>query len=170
MLSKKIYIASIISILSSCFFLVSCDYKIYPLYYSKNKDNTTYINPIKISVSSKDNIQEIYRNLNFLTSAILTKNKYQLNVNVISNTENSIHNTFFNNIGRIVLKANYSLKELSKGKILYKNRMVVTSLYSFTNQNFAKMRTIKNTETKAIKELAENIHIDIVSFIKNVDQ
>ncbi|WP_333947873.1 hypothetical protein [Candidatus Liberibacter brunswickensis] len=158
---------SLIFVFLICFFFTSC--KMYPLHYVGSKDNLKYIYPIKISVISNIDKQEIQDNLISFTSNVLTKQRYQLNIVVKANIDNSIIDDNFKNTGRITLEANYSLIKVPEGEILYKNRTYVTSIFDFSNQKFSTMRSIKNSKNNAIQELSENIYVDIISFIKNIE-
>ncbi|ACT57276.1 hypothetical protein Q7M48_01985 [Candidatus Liberibacter asiaticus] len=151
------------------FFLLINSCSVYPFYYLKNQDRTEYIHPIKVLVVSKNNKNEIYRSINFLTSTVRTKNLYQLEVNIDSFTDHAISNAFFKNIGRITLKAKYYFKEISGKNILYENNTDVTSLFDFSDQQFSQLRSHKSSEEKAIQELSENIYIDIISFIRTIE-
>ncbi|AKK20142.1 hypothetical protein HUT03_02525 [Candidatus Liberibacter africanus] len=165
MLSKSIY--SIFIFLTFCFFISSC--KVYPLYYYNNKDSARYIHTIKISVTPSEDAQALSKSLNFAISSIFTKEQFQLDIVVKRIIDDSINNNFFKNTGRITLQASYSLKKIPNGNILYKNRTYVTFLFDFSNQKFAKMRTIQSSTEDAIQELADNIYLDVISFIKNIE-
>ncbi|MBL0848741.1 MAG: hypothetical protein EU981_01365 [Candidatus Liberibacter ctenarytainae] len=166
MLSRKSYIIYIIFLLCNFFYLSSC--QMYPLYYYGTAHDKKYINPIEVFVSNDLN-KEITRNFHFLLSHVLTHRKYKLNVVLVQSIDNISVESYFNNTKRINLKAAYSLHEISKKNVLYKSSAEVTSLFDFSNQQFSKMRINKNIEEKTAAELAENISIDIISFIKSID-
>ncbi|MBA5723961.1 hypothetical protein [Candidatus Liberibacter sp.] len=82
---------------------------------------------------------------------------------------NISNNGLFGKVGRINLQAVYSLQKASDGEIIYKGHIHANSLFDFSNQEFSKIRIVKDTEEKTSKELAENIRIDVISFLKTID-
>ncbi|MBY7649077.1 MAG: hypothetical protein C4617_00955 [Candidatus Liberibacter europaeus] len=168
MLYSKNYILYLIITFYNCFCLVGC--QIYPLYYTCNKRDKGYVNPITISISVTPIKQELYNNLNFLLSHVLTKNKYLIKINADLDKDQFVSNQgLFGNTGRISIQADYSVKAIAEKKILFNGHTNVTSTFDFSYQKFSKERIMKDKEKKSIKELAENISTDVITLIKSID-
>lgn len=140
----------------------------YPLYYYK--EDTEHVNPIKVFVSDSKVKKELSDNLEFILSRSLTKHQYILNVVISPNEDSFVSNKyFFNQTGRITIKAVYNIQKLPFKKSIYKGKTYITSLFDFSSQSFYKSRVIKDANTKSVNELAENIGLDVISFIKSID-
>jgi LPS-assembly lipoprotein len=65
--------------------------------------------------------------------------------------------------GRVVLTAQYALVENSDGKILRAAKRTVTAMVDLPQQEFARIRAIRDAENRAARELAEVIRTDIAA-------
>jgi LPS-assembly lipoprotein len=67
--------------------------------------------------------------------------------------------------GRIVLKADFTLKRTATGEILKTGHRSSVALVDFPGQEYAKIRATKDAEDRAAKELAELIYADLASWL-----
>lgn len=67
--------------------------------------------------------------------------------------------------GRIVLKADFTLKKRSTGEVLKTGRRSSVALVDFSEQEFAKIRATRDAENRAARELAELIRADLASWL-----
>jgi LPS-assembly lipoprotein len=65
--------------------------------------------------------------------------------------------------GRVVMNGNYVLTRISDGQILRSARRSVTAQVDLPQQEFAKIRAIRDAENRAARELAEIIRTDIAA-------
>jgi LPS-assembly lipoprotein len=67
--------------------------------------------------------------------------------------------------GRIVLKADFTLKRTATGEVLKTGHRSTVALVDFPSQEYAKIRAIKDAEDRAAKELAELIYADLATWV-----
>jgi LPS-assembly lipoprotein len=67
--------------------------------------------------------------------------------------------------GRIVLKADFTLKRTATGEILKSGHRSAVALVDFPGQEYARIRATKDAEDRAAKELAELIYADLASWL-----
>jgi LPS-assembly lipoprotein len=65
--------------------------------------------------------------------------------------------------GRVSMTGNYVLTRISDGQVLRSARRTVTAMLDLPQQEFAKIRAIRDGENRAARELAEIIQTDIAS-------
>jgi LPS-assembly lipoprotein len=63
--------------------------------------------------------------------------------------------------GAVEMTASYVIKEVATGEVVAKGRRQVRSSYDRSSQEFAAMRTIRDAENRAARELAEFLRLDI---------
>jgi LPS-assembly lipoprotein len=67
--------------------------------------------------------------------------------------------------GRIILRADFTLKRTATGEILRTGHRSSVALVDFPGQEYAKIRATKDAEDRAAKELAELIYADLASWL-----
>lgn len=67
--------------------------------------------------------------------------------------------------GRIVLRADFTLKRRSTGEVLKTGRRSAVALVDFPGQEYAKLRATRDAENRAARELAELIRADLASWL-----
>lgn len=67
--------------------------------------------------------------------------------------------------GRIILKADFTLKRTATGEVLRTGHRSMVALVDFPGQEYAKIRAIQDAENRAARELAELIHADLASWL-----
>lgn len=65
------------------------------------------------------------------------------------------------NSGRAVATGTYTLKRISDDTILKAGRRQAVALFDYPRQEFAKLRSVRDAETRAARELAELIYADL---------
>lgn len=65
--------------------------------------------------------------------------------------------------GRVSMTGNYVLTRISDGQVLRAARRTVTAMLDLPQQEFAKIRAIRDGENRAARELAEIIQTDIAA-------
>lgn len=67
--------------------------------------------------------------------------------------------------GRIVLKADFTLKRSATGEVIRTGHRSSVALVDFPNQQYAKLRAIRDAQDRAAKELAELVYADLASWL-----
>lgn len=67
--------------------------------------------------------------------------------------------------GRLVLKADFTLKRIATGEILRTGHRSSVALVDFPGQQYAKLRAIRDAEDRSARELAELIRADLASWL-----
>ena len=67
--------------------------------------------------------------------------------------------------GRIILKADFTLKRASTGEVLKTGHRSAVALVDFPGQEYAKLRATEDAENRAARELAELIRADLASWL-----
>ena len=67
--------------------------------------------------------------------------------------------------GRIMVNVGYTLKKSSTGEILKAGNRSVTALVDYSEQEFAKIRAIRDAENRAAREVAELINLDLAGYL-----
>ena len=65
------------------------------------------------------------------------------------------------NAGRAVVVGTYTLKRVSDDTVLKTGRRSGVALFDYPRQEFAKLRAVRDAETRAARELAEMIYADL---------
>ena len=65
------------------------------------------------------------------------------------------------NSGRAVVTGNYTLTRISDDTVLKTGRRSGVALFDYPRQEFAKLRAVRDAETRASRELAEVIYADL---------
>ncbi len=63
--------------------------------------------------------------------------------------------------GRVVVKADFNLIEIASGKTIRSGNRAAVALVDLPNQEFAKLRAVRDAESRAARELAEIIRADL---------
>lgn len=67
--------------------------------------------------------------------------------------------------GRIVLRADFTLKRTATGEVLKTGHRSSVALVDFPSQQYAKLRAVKDAEDRAAKELAELVYADLSTWV-----
>ncbi|MDB5523485.1 MAG: lipopolysaccharide-assembly family protein [Rhizobium sp.] len=67
--------------------------------------------------------------------------------------------------GRIILKADFTLKRTKTGEVLKTGHRSAVALVDFPGQEYAKLRATREAENRAARELAELIRADLASWL-----
>lgn len=65
------------------------------------------------------------------------------------------------NAGRAAIVGTYTLKRISDDTVLKTGRRTAVALFDYPRQEFAKLRSVRDAETRAARELAELIYADL---------
>jgi LPS-assembly lipoprotein len=65
--------------------------------------------------------------------------------------------------GRVTVTANYILRRASDGQVIKAGSRTATSLVDFSQQEFAKLRAIRDAENRAARETAELVGADLAA-------
>lgn len=65
------------------------------------------------------------------------------------------------NAGRAAVLGTYTLKRISDDTVLKTGRRTGVALFDYPRQEFAKLRAVRDAETRAARELAEIIYADL---------
>ncbi|MBP1858744.1 hypothetical protein [Rhizobium herbae] len=152
--------------------LAGCQVK--PLYSEGPQGKTaTALASIEISEADDRVEQEVRNALIFLTSGGAgepANAQYKLALNVTSQVKGVLYdqnssddNTDTAGAGRIVVMADYNLTRVGTGETVRSGNRTAVALVDFPEQEFAKVRAIKDGEKRAAKELAEIIRADIAA-------
>ncbi len=63
--------------------------------------------------------------------------------------------------GRVEVKADFNLIEIATGKTIRSGNRAAVALVDLPNQEFAKLRAVRDAESRAARELAEIIRADL---------
>lgn len=98
-------------------------------------------------------------NLKMIVSSSASSTEVE-NYDLTSRTNNNYDGPY---PGRIVMNGQYVLTRISDGQILRSARRSVTAQADLPQQEFAKIRAIRDAENRAARELAEIIRTDIAA-------
>ncbi|OBZ93613.1 lipoprotein [Pararhizobium polonicum] len=153
--------------------LAGCQVK--PLYSDGPQGKTAKaLASIEISEASDRVEQEVRNALIFLTSGGAgepAKPEYRMALNVTSTVTGVLYDqrvsgdntTDTAGAGRIVVMGDYNLTRVDTGETVRSGNRSAVALVDFPQQEFAKLRAIKDGEKRAAKELAEIIRADIAA-------
>ncbi|WP_331372654.1 hypothetical protein [Sinorhizobium chiapasense] len=143
--------------------------------YSDGPTGSTSLALASIEISEADDRveQEVRNALVFLTARGAgepVNPQYHLALNVSHRTMGVLFDTTDNDdddddagAGRIVVKADYNLTRTATGETVRAGNRTAVALVDFPQQEFAKVRAVRDGENRAAKELAEIIGADIAS-------
>lgn len=146
--------AGLVTILAGC--------QIKPLYSTAS---STALPAIEIS-DADDRLEQVVRNqLIFLNggSGNQVASDYQLELNVTRSASGVLDSGTDNNFtaGRMIATGMYKLTKISDEAVIRNGKRSSTALYDLPNQEFAKIRALKDAEDRAGRELAELIYADL---------
>lgn len=126
---------------------------------------STSLPAIEIS-DADDRLEQVVRNqLVFLNggSGNQGASDYQLKLNVSRSASGVLDSGTDNNFsaGRMVATGTYKLTKFSDGTVIRDGKRSSTALYDLPDQEFAKIRALKDAEDRAGRELAELIYADL---------
>lgn len=147
-------IAGLASILAGC--------QATPLYSSAT---STALPTLEIS-DADDRLEQVVRNqLVFLNSGTSKQaaSDYQLDLDVTQRASGVLDSGTDNNFtaGTMVVSATYKLTKLSAEGTIHAGKRSSTALYDLPDQEFAKIRALRDAEERAGRELAELIYADL---------
>lgn len=129
---------------------------------------STALGSIEISEADDRVEQEVRNALIFLTSGGQgepVNPQYHLALNVSHRTLGVLYEQERDRAGagRAVVKADYNLTKTATGETVKSGNRSAVALVDFPDQEFAKIRAIRDAEDRAAKELAEIIRADIAA-------
>lgn len=141
--------------------LAGCQVK--PLYGSSASNSS--IGALKISLAD-DRVEQVVRNqLVFLNGGANNDKvaEHSLELNVSSKKAGILDSGTDNNFtaGRMTVTGTFTLTRISDSVVIHKGKRVAIALYDLPDQEFARIRAIKDAEDKAARELAEFIYTDV---------
>jgi LPS-assembly lipoprotein len=108
---------------------------------------------------------ETRNRLIFLTTGGVesTTPQYRVDLSVTSSVEGVLleRNADTPNAGRAVAVGTYTLKRISDDTVLKSGRRQTVALFDYPRQEFAKLRAVRDAETRAAREMAELIYADL---------
>lgn len=133
-----------------------------PLYSTAT---STSLPAIEIS-DADDRLEQVVRNqLVFLNggSANQGASDYQLELNVTRSASGVLDSGTDSNFtaGQMVATGTYKLTKFSDGTVIRDGNRSSTALYDLPNQEFAKIRALRDAEDRAGRELAQLIYADL---------
>lgn len=133
-----------------------------PLY---STSTSTSLPAIEIS-DADDRLEQVVRNqLVFLNSGAANQgaSDYQLKLNVSRSASGVLDSGTDNNFtaGKMVVTGTYKLTKFSDGTVIRDGNRSSAALYDLPNQEFAKIRALRDAENRAGRELAELIYADL---------
>ncbi|MDE3826931.1 hypothetical protein I7F13_32845 [Sinorhizobium meliloti] len=143
--------------------------------YSDGPTGSTSIALAAIEISEADDRveQEVRNALVFLTSrgqGEPVNPQYHLALSVSHRTMGVLYESTDNDhddddagAGRIVVKADYNLTKTATGETVKAGNRTAVALVDFPQQEFAKIRAVRDGENRAAKELAEIIGADLAA-------
>lgn len=156
MLRRTILIAGVLA-------LAGCQAR--PLY--QDTDGKTRASLAAIAYSPADSRVglETRNRLLFLTTGGVesTTPQYRVELNVASSVEGVLLDRAADtaNAGRAVATGTYTLKRISDDSVLKSGRRQAVALFDYPRQEYAKLRSVRDAETRAARELAELIYADL---------
>ena len=134
--------------------------------YSTSGETTEALKSIEIS-EAKDRVeQEVRNSLIFLLGGGAgepTTPAYRLELTVTNRLIGVLFDssTDLAAAGRVAVKADFNLIENSTGKTIRSGNRAAVALVDLPNQEFAKLRAVRDAESRAARELAEIIRADL---------
>lgn len=167
-------VAAAISVVLFAGFLAGCQVR--PL-YGEASGTREKLASVNFSPASDRLTQEVRNHLVFLAyggEGSPTKTDYQVKLVVTSSatstevtndTSLSAAKTNYDGPypGRVTMTGQYVLTRVSDGQVLRSAKRTVTSMLDLPQQEFAKIRAIRDGENRAARELAEIIRTDIAA-------
>jgi LPS-assembly lipoprotein len=139
--------------------------------HSTGGDGPTALALASIEISEADDRveQEVRNRLIFLTGGGAgepTNPQYRLALEVTRQVAGVLYEqdeAETASAGRIVVKADYNLSRADTGETVRSGNRSAVALVDFPDQEFAKLRAIRDGENRAARELAEIIRADIAA-------
>jgi LPS-assembly lipoprotein len=136
-----------------------------PLYQDNNGETRGALAAISYSEATSRIGLETRNRLLFLTSGgDETKTpQYRVELNVSGGVTGILLDEAADtpNAGRAVVVGTYTLKRVSDDTVLKTGRRSGVALFDYPRQEFAKLRAVRDAETRAARELAEMIYADL---------
>ncbi len=128
----------------------------------------TSLQSIEISEAGDRVEQEVRNALIFLTSGGKgepVNPQYHLALNVSHRTRGVLYDQARDRAGagRIVVKADYNLTKTATGETVKSGNRSAVALVDFPEQEFARIRAVRDGENRAARELAELISADVAA-------
>ena len=149
--------------------LLASSCQVRPL-YATDKQAETALKAVMFSEAETRVELELRNQLIFMTSGGAgepAKPEYDVQIKLVERNVGVLLDTSTDlpGAGRIILKADFTLKRTSTGEILKTGHRSSVALVDFPNQEYAKIRATKDAEDRAARELAELIHADLASWL-----
>ena len=136
-----------------------------PLYQDANGETRGALAAIAYSEASSRVGLETRNRLIFLTSGGKEPSapEYRVDLVVSGGVEGILLDKAADtpNAGRAAVVGTYTLKRVSDDTILKTGRRTGVALFDYPRQEFAKLRAVRDAETRAARELAEFIYADL---------
>ena len=150
-------------LITAALLLAGCQAR--PLYQDTNSGTRASLAAIAYSAADTRVGLEARNRLIFLTTggAVSTTPQYRVDLNVTSSIEGVLLDRAADtaNAGRAVATGTYTLKRISDDTVLKSGRRQAVALFDYPRQEFAKLRSVRDAETRAARELAELIYADL---------
>lgn len=136
-----------------------------PLYQDADGKTRASLAAIAYSPANTRVGLETRNRLIFLTTGGVesTTPQYRVELDVTSSVEGVLLDRAADtpNAGRAVATGVYTLKRISDDTVLKSGRRQSVALFDYPRQEFAKLRSVRDAETRAARELAELIYADL---------
>lgn len=136
-----------------------------PLYQDASSGTRASLAAIAYSAADTRVGLETRNRLIFLTTGGVesTTPQYRVDLDVTSSVEGVLLDRAADtaNAGRAVATGAYTLKRISDDTVLKSGRRQAVALFDYPKQEFAKLRSVRDAETRAARELAELIYADL---------
>ncbi|MDH4440190.1 MAG: hypothetical protein QE284_07370 [Rhizobium sp.] len=150
-------------VVATALLLAGCQAR--PLYQDVSGGTRASLAAIAYSPASTRVGLETRNRLLFLTTggAESTTPQYRVELTVVSAVEGVLLDRAADtaNAGRAVATGTYTLKRISDDTVLKLGRRQSVALFDYPRQEFAKLRSVRDAETRAARELAELIYADL---------
>ncbi len=157
--------AGIVSILVSAALLSGCQVR--PL-YSESTGVLQKLGSVGFSPASNRAGQEVRNHLIFLASGgagEVEKPDYMVDMQVSTAVADTllVQSSDTSRAGRVTVAVSYTLRSTKDSQIIKAGSRSATSLVDFPNQEFAKLRAIRDAENRAADQAAEFVGADIAA-------
>lgn len=152
-------------LLGAALLLAGCQAR--PLYLDNDGQMRQTLASIAFS-EAKDRVGLETRNrLIFLTGggAQPTTPQYRVDLNVSSSVEGVLLDRAADrpNSGRALAIGSFTLTRISDGTVLKTGRRQSVALFDYPQQEYARLRSVRDAETRAARELAELVYADLAT-------
>lgn len=157
--------AGIAAVLLSATLLSACQVR--PL-YSENSDVAGKLASVGFSEATSRVEQEVRNHLIFLASRGAgepAQPQYEVEIHAYTSVADTLlaQSSDTARAGRVTVSVNYTLRSVTDSKVLKAGSRSATALVDFPEQEYAKLRAIRDAETRAADQAAEFVGADIAA-------